>query len=356
LTLTFSGTLVIPLDERNYLFTITIVEKLKNNPLQQAFALCQSQMQALDKGIIAQLDSDVGMIPAIGHYIVKSGGKRMRPLLCMLTSRLFGHQHENQIMLAMVIEFIHTASLLHDDVVDASDQRRGTPSVNHVWGNQASVLVGDFLFSRAFEISVQSQDINILGLLARVTNLLAEGEVLQLSRSFHLEMTEAQCLEVIERKTAVLFSAATEIGARIAGQSSDVVQHMHEYGMCLGVAFQLIDDALDYSASSEAVGKPVGHDLEEGKITFPLIFAMKQHPPLLTLVQKITQQVGYQSDERTQVREMVERHGGVEHCIAQAKVYATRAKQALAQTERMDQSDVYQLMSDLADFAAQRPF
>jgi len=350
------GTLVMMLDERNYLFTMLIVDKLKNNPLQQAFSLCETQMEDLNQGIIDQLNSDVGMIPAIGHYIVKSGGKRMRPLLCMLTSRLFGHQGQNQIMLAMVIEFIHTASLLHDDVVDASDQRRGTPSVNHVWGNQASVLVGDFLFSRAFELSVESQNIDILGLLARVTNLLAEGEVLQLSRSFHLEMTEEQCLEVIERKTAVLFSAATEIGARISGQSDHIVANMHEYGMCLGVAFQLVDDALDYSASSEALGKPVGHDLEEGKITFPLIFAMKKHKPLKTLVHKITQQGGYQDDERVQVRKMVENHGGVDHCLAQAKVYANRAKHALAQTEKMDQQEVYQLMSDLADFAAQRPF
>ncbi|MDQ6960978.1 MAG: polyprenyl synthetase family protein [Mariprofundaceae bacterium] len=329
---------------------------MKNNPLQQAFTLCQAQMDELNQGIIAQLDSDVGMIPAIGHYIVKSGGKRMRPLLCMLTSRLFGHQGQNHIMLAMVIEFIHTASLLHDDVVDASDQRRGTPSVNHVWGNQASVLVGDFLFSRAFELSVESQDMAILGLLARVTNLLAEGEVLQLSRSFHLEMTEAQSLEVIERKTAVLFSAATEIGARISGQSEEVIQHMHEYGMCLGVAFQLIDDALDYSASSEAVGKPVGHDLEEGKITFPLIYAMQQHEPLQVLVSAITEHGSYQHDERHQVRSMVETHGGVDHCVAQAKVYANRAKEALEKIDHSDQKEVYQLMLNLADFAAQRPF
>lgn len=351
----FARTLVIPLDERNYLFTMPFVEKLKNNPLQQAFILCQAQMDELNQGIIAQLDSDVGMIPAIGHYIVKSGGKRMRPLLCMLTSRLFGHQGDKQIMLAMVIEFIHTASLLHDDVVDASDQRRGTPSVNHVWGNQASVLVGDFLFSRAFELSVESQDVAILALLARVTNLLAEGEVLQLSRSFHLEMTEAQCLEVIERKTAVLFSAATEIGARISNQSDDVVQSLHEYGMCLGVAFQLIDDALDYSASSEAIGKPVGHDLEEGKITFPLIYAMKHHAPLQQLVASITEHGSYQGDERTQVRQMVEANGGVDHCVAEAKIYAKRAKDALEKVAH-NQDEVYQLMADLADFAAQRPY
>jgi octaprenyl-diphosphate synthase len=324
-----------------------------NNPLQTAIELCSADMQAVDACIRDNLQSDVAMIPAIGSYIVSSGGKRLRPLLCLLTSKLFGYAGSRHIPLAVVVEFIHTASLLHDDVVDASDQRRGTPSANGVWGNQASVLVGDFLFSRAFQMMVADGDMQMLRLMADVTNALAEGEVLQLARTFHLEMSEAECLEVIERKTAVLFSAAAEIGARVSGEDARVVQDMAEYGMCLGVAFQLMDDALDYLADAETVGKPVGHDLEEGKITMPLIHAMAVDAELSARVETIADRGGYADGDREWVRDRVRAAGGEVFCMEKAKAYAERAKALLP--AKADPA-MLGLMGELADFSALRPF
>jgi len=323
------------------------------NPLKEAAELCADEFQAVDHCIREQLSSDVMMIPAIGNYIVDSGGKRLRPLLCILSARLFGYQEQRHIPLAVVVEFLHTASLLHDDVVDSSDVRRGTPSANGVWGNQASVLVGDFLFSRAFEMMVENDQMDILGLLSKVSNTLAEGEVLQLVRTFHLEMTEAEYLEVIERKTAILFSAATEIGARISGQDEGVIKHMAEYGMCLGVAFQLMDDALDYAAEAQDVGKPVGHDLEEGKITLPLIHAMRHDAVLTNVVAGVAERGTYAKGEREQVRHAVNDAGGVKRCLKAAEEYAVRAKNALP--EHGD-ARILRLLAELADFSARRPY
>jgi len=322
-------------------------------PLERAVELCQSDMARVNACIHQNLQSDIMMIPAIGHYIVNSGGKRLRPLLCLLTARLFGYQGDRHIPLSVVVEFIHTASLLHDDVVDSSDQRRGTPSANGVWGNQASVLVGDYLFSRAFQMMVADGDMAMLKLMSDVTNALAEGEVLQLSRTFHLEMTEEECLEVIERKTAVLFKAASEVGAHAAGQSAEVVAAMAEYGMCLGVAFQLMDDALDYLAEAEDAGKPVGHDLEEGKITLPLIYAMQHDAELTKRVELIAERGCYENGDREWVREHVAAQNGSDFAMRRAKDYAERAKRLLpAQAD----SEIRMLLAELADFSAHRPF
>ena len=310
-------------------------------------------MARVNACIHENLQSDIMMIPAIGHYIVNSGGKRLRPLLCLLTARFFSYTGDRHIPLSVVVEFIHTASLLHDDVVDSSDQRRGAPSANGVWGNQASVLVGDYLFSRAFQMMVADGDMAMLKLMSDVTNALAEGEVLQLSRTFHLEMSEAECLEVIERKTAVLFKAASEVGAHAAGQSADVVAAMAEYGMCLGVAFQLMDDALDYLAEAEEAGKPVGHDLEEGKITLPLIHAMAQDPELAARVEAISERGGYVDDDRQWVRERVAACDGSGFAMSRAKDYAERAKHLLPADGA---TEIRQLLADLADFSAHRPY
>ncbi len=324
-----------------------------SNPLQQATDLCAEDMQAVNACIHQNLQSDIAMIPAVGHYIINSGGKRLRPLLCLIIAQMFGYQGRRHIPLSVVIEFIHTASLLHDDVVDSSDLRRGNPSANGVWGNQASVLVGDYLFSRSFQMLVQDDDMRMLKLMSDVTNALAEGEVLQLSRTFHLEMNEAECLEVIERKTAVLFAAAAEVGAYVSQQSEDVIKNMAEYGMCLGVAFQLMDDALDYTAEAEEAGKPVGHDLEEGKITLPLIHAMQQDETLRQRVHIIANREGqaYQDDDRAWVRAKVLQHGGTDYTIQRAQNYANRAKSLLPEVSNQT---LKQLLCDLADFSAQR--
>jgi len=315
--------------------------------------LCKSDMDKVNDCIHANLQSDIMMIPAIGHYIVNCGGKRLRPLLCLLSARLFDYQGDRHIPLSVVVEFIHTASLLHDDVVDSSDQRRGAPSANGVWGNQASVLVGDYLFSRSFQMMVTDGEMAMLKLMSDVTNALAEGEVLQLSRTFHLGMTEEECLEVVERKTAVLFKAAAEVGAHVAGQDAAVIADMAEYGMCLGVAFQLMDDALDYLAETEDAGKPVGHDLEEGKITLPLIYAMQADAELKQRVSQIADRGCYEGGDREWVRERVAAQDGAGYAMRRASDYAGRAKQLLPTDA---DAEVRQLLAGLADFSAHRPY
>ncbi|MFC1542578.1 polyprenyl synthetase family protein [Pseudomonadota bacterium] len=324
-----------------------------NNPLNRAISLCEPEMARVNACIHENLQSDIMMIPAIGHYIVNSGGKRLRPLLCLLIARYFGYRGDRHIPMSVVVEFIHTASLLHDDVVDSANQRRGAPSANGVWGNQASVLVGDYLFSRSFQMMVSDGDMEMLRLMSNVTNALAEGEVLQLSRTFHLEMTEAECLEVIERKTAVLFSAASEVGAHVSGQPAEVVVKMAEYGMCLGVAFQLMDDALDYLSDEATAGKPVGHDLEEGKITLPLIHAMNSDEELRKRVHTIAERDGYEEGDREWVRVRVEAEGGINYAMQRAADYAERAKAALPD---FGDSEIHALLGELADFSAKRPF
>jgi octaprenyl-diphosphate synthase len=229
--------------------------------------------------IIDQLYSDVDMVENVGQYIVDSGGKRLRPLLTLLAAASVGEVTEKHITFAAIIEFIHTATLLHDDVVDISTLRRGKPTVNSEFGNAPSVLVGDFLYTRAFQLMVQLDDMRILALMADVTNQIAEGEVLQLVRAGDPETSREQYFDVITRKTAILFAAACEGAVMLSGESDAVLAQMHSVGLNLGIAFQLIDDVLDYEGDPETTGKNVGDDLNEGKPTLPLIHAMSHASP-----------------------------------------------------------------------------
>ncbi|MDB2432596.1 polyprenyl synthetase family protein [Luminiphilus sp.] len=229
--------------------------------------------------IIDQLYSDVDMVENVGQYIVDSGGKRLRPLLTLLAAASVGEVTEKHITFAAIIEFIHTATLLHDDVVDISTLRRGKPTVNSEFGNAPSVLVGDFLYTRAFQLMVQLDDMRILALMADVTNQIAEGEVLQLVRAGDPETSREQYFDVIMRKTAILFAAACEGAVMLSGESDAVLAQMHSVGLNLGIAFQLIDDVLDYEGDPETTGKNVGDDLNEGKPTLPLIHAMSHASP-----------------------------------------------------------------------------
>ncbi len=238
--------------------------------------LTVTEAKAVDQLIINELSSDVVLINQMGHYIVGNGGKRLRPMLLLLAAKALGGVSDNHLILAAVIEFIHTATLLHDDVVDESDLRRGRESANAVWGNAASVLVGDYLYSSAFEMMVRTGNMRVMEILSKTTTAIAEGEVLQLLNCNNPETTESKYLEVIARKTAILFSAATRLGAVISGSSADVEESLAEYGQQLGIAFQLIDDALDYKANKEELGKNLGDDLAEGKPTLPLIYAIQQ--------------------------------------------------------------------------------
>ena len=235
----------------------------------------QDDFDALNKNVIEQLHSEVPLIENIGQYLIEAGGKRIRPLLALLCARAFGYQGSEHVNLATVIEFLHTATLLHDDVVDMSEMRRGRPTANTRWGNPSSVLVGDFIYSRAFQLLVRIADMRIMEVMATTTNKISEGEVLQLVNQHNIAATEADYMNVIHNKTAILFAAACQSAAILAATDTETQEKLHIFGLEVGMAFQLIDDVLDYSGDSEELGKNVGDDLAEGKPTLPLIFIMQ---------------------------------------------------------------------------------
>jgi len=237
--------------------------------------LTQDDMTAVNNLIYSQINSDVALINQLGIYIVNAGGKRMRPMLTVLAARAFDYQGDDHISIAAIIEFIHTATLLHDDVVDESNMRRGRETANALFGNSASVLVGDFLYTRSFQMMTKLGNMKIMNILSDATNIVAEGEVLQLMNCNDPDTTEESYFEVIYCKTAKLFEAATRLAAVIAGQDKVVEKAMQEYGKYLGTAFQLVDDIMDYTADAKSMGKNVGDDLAEGKPTLPLLYAMK---------------------------------------------------------------------------------
>lgn len=247
--------------------------------LEAVYSLIDTDFLAVNRLIEERLKSDVVLINNLSHYIIHSGGKRLRPVLVLLSAGCFGYQGDQHINLAAIIEFIHTATLLHDDVVDASEIRRGNETANNIWGNEAAVLVGDFLYSRAFQMMVDADSMYIMQILANATNTIAEGEVMQLLNCNDPSTTEARYLDVIRYKTAKLFEAASQLGAVLCNSPKQQETAMARYGMHLGTAFQLVDDVLDYSSSTEVMGKNIGDDLAEGKPTLPLIRAMSVGSP-----------------------------------------------------------------------------
>ncbi len=237
--------------------------------------LIQDDISKTDQVLITHLNSDVALINQMSGYIINAGGKRLRPLLLLLCAHATNYQGEHHHLMAVVIELIHTATLLHDDIVDESKSRRGKETANEVWGNAASVLVGDFLYSRAFEMMVKSESMRIMTILSKATNEIAQGEVLQLLNCQNAALTEKEYYQVIERKTAVLFQVATQIGGILSNVDTIQEQALRDYGLHLGNAFQIIDDVLDYQSDTETMGKEVGDDLSEGKTTLPIIYALK---------------------------------------------------------------------------------
>ena len=248
-------------------------KKVGSPSLNSVMDLCAADMRQVDAHIRQSLDSDVVLINQISNYIIGGGGKRLRPMLLMLSARACGYQGSHHVPLAVIIEFIHTATLLHDDVVDESDTRRGQKSAHAVWGNAATVLVGDFLYSRSFQLMVTLDSMRIMDILADTTNTISEGEVLQLLNMGDPEVTEPAYLSVVENKTAKLFEAACRLGGVIGDQPTDVEEALAQYGNHLGCAFQVADDVLDYDGDGDELGKNVGDDLAEGKPTLPLIHA-----------------------------------------------------------------------------------
>ena len=296
--------------------------------LEAVRALLGDDWAAVNREITARLRSDVALVNSVAHYIVGGGGKRLRPLITLLAARTCGYRGDRHIITAAIIEFIHTATLLHDDVVDASDLRRGQDTANSVFGNEASVLVGDFLYSRAFQLMVQVGQMRIMDVLADATNTIAEGEVLQLMNCKDPETTEQRYMDVIYRKTAKLFEAGAQVGAILADQTRAVEEALVDYGRELGLAFQLVDDALDYSANPGELGKQVGDDLAEGKPTLPLIFALRRGSPKeQVMIRRAIEEGG--RDDIGAILEAIQSTGALAYTAVKARECATRARAAL---------------------------
>ena len=312
----------------------------------------EAEFEQLNTTIIEQLHSDVGLVENIGHYIVDAGGKRLRPLLVLLYSKALGHDGSKPIELATIIEFIHTATLLHDDVVDISSLRRGRETANAKWGNAPSVLVGDFLYSRAFQMMVAIGDMNIMSILSGTTNVIAEGEVQQLVNAKDPDVDEAGYMSVIHKKTAVLFEAACETAAVLAQSSAEQRDAARRYGYHLGLAFQMIDDALDYDGDTDTLGKNVGDDLAEGKPTLPLIHAMAQGDAASK--QLIRDAIIHgRVDQLDEIVAAVKSSGGLNYVREQAKQHVAHAKALL---NDLPDSPYKAALEDLANFSIERAF
>lgn len=313
---------------------------------QNIRSVVESDFLAVDQFIVSQLHSTVPLVENIGHYIVEAGGKRMRPLLVLLAAKSCNIDKEQHIPLAAVIEFIHTATLLHDDVVDMSALRRGRPTVNAQWNNPSSVLVGDFIYSRAFQILVQIGDMKIMEIIADTTNMIAEGEVLQLISKNNPDSSEANYMQVIQNKTAILFQAAAHCGAIVADASLEEELALKKFGMHLGIAFQLIDDVLDYDGDSEAMGKNIGDDLAEGKPTLPLIYAMEHgDDSQAELIRQCLTQEQLNQKTLSQVIEIVRGCGALEYTRKLASAEADQAMSAIAALPQNQYRDALEVMA-----------
>jgi octaprenyl-diphosphate synthase len=320
--------------------------------IQSIQSLIKQDMVSVDAMIQSRLQSDVVLINQVGHYIVNSGGKRLRPIIAILAARACGYRGDAHINLATIIEFIHTATLLHDDVVDNSDMRRGRETANNLWGNEASVLVGDFLYTRSFEMMVEMDSMRLMQILSHTTNVIAEGEVLQLLNCNDPDTTEARYLEVIHHKTAKLFEAAGQLGAVINNCDEQTEQAMAKYAMHLGSAFQLVDDLLDYSESSDTIGKNIGDDLAEGKPTLPLIYAMQHGDETQANIIRTAIENGDRS-QIDSVIEIIQQTGAITYTSQAAKNEAVLAKSML---DCIADSDYKTALLSLADFAVERSY
>jgi len=320
--------------------------------LDKINALIGPDMKSVDAVIRQRLHSDVVLVRQVAEYIISSGGKRLRPVLVLLAAGAMGYKGVNHHELAAVVEFIHTATLLHDDVVDESELRRGRETANNLFGNAASVLVGDFLYSRAFQMMVSVGNMRIMQVLADATNIIAEGEVLQLMNCHDADVDEERYLQVIRYKTAKLFQAAARLGAILGGATPEVEEGLAAYGMHLGTAFQLVDDVLDYSADEAETGKHLGDDLAEGKPTLPLIYVMQNgSPEQAACVRRAIEEGG--RDDFPAVLEAIRATGALEHALKQAKLeseVAVRALQALPASQYKDS------LVELSVFAVTRNF
>jgi len=332
----------------------TVMQVAEKTPISISFdditALAERDRQAVDQLISDSLESDVALVSQVSQYIVMSGGKRLRPLVVLLAARALGYEGDQHVRAATIIEFIHTATLLHDDVVDSSSRRRGQDSANTVFGNQASVLVGDFLYSRAFQMMVDIGDMRIMQILADATNTIAAGEVMQLMNVHDPDTTEDDYQQVIYRKTARLFEAGAQIAAVLCTKEAVIESAMVEYGRHLGTAFQLVDDALDFDASADELGKNIGDDLAEGKATLPLIYAMQNGSENDgKVIRNAIIEGGL--DQLDRITAIIKSTGALQYTADKAREAADRAIASLA---NIPESEYKQALVNIAELSIQR--
>ncbi|MGI9370049.1 MAG: polyprenyl synthetase family protein [Ruegeria sp.] len=324
-----------------------------SKPHERLAELLADDMEAVNALIQTRMASEhAPRIPEVTAHLVEAGGKRLRPMLTLAAARLFGYTGEHHVRLAATVEFIHTATLLHDDVVDESAKRRGRPTANLLWDNKSSVLVGDYLFSRSFQLMVETGSLRVLDILANASATIAEGEVLQMTAATDLGTDESVYLQVVRGKTAALFSAATEVGGVIAGASEEQVKALFDYGDALGIAFQIADDLLDYQGDSKATGKNVGDDFRERKLTLPVIKAVAQATAEERAFWQRTIEKGRQEDgDLNHALSLMDKYGTLDATRRDAFEWAARAKAALGVLPDHEFRD---LLSDLADYVVSR--
>src|SRR5580692_4945490 len=314
--------------------TIIPLETPRRKPIETALdtltAFVAEDMAAVNQLIIRHMESHVPLIPQLAGHIIAAGGKRLRPILTLACARMCGYEGQRHRKLAACVEFIHTATLLHDDVVDASDLRRGGPSANALFGNEASVLVGDFLFSRAFQLMVEDGSIDVLRILSNASAIIAEGEVLQLATVNNSKTSEQAYLEVVRAKTAELFAAACRIGAVVGGRPASEEEALRTFGLNLGIAFQIVDDVLDYASESSRLGKTVGDDFREGKITLPVILAIHRGAEAeRQFWHRTLDQRDQREGDLAHAQDILRRHNALRDAIDRAKHYGAIARDAL---------------------------
>jgi octaprenyl-diphosphate synthase len=297
---------------------------------REIFELVRDDLARVEQEIAAQSRTGIEPVREIGDHLLTGGGKRLRPALLLLSARYCGYRGESAVRLGAVVELIHTATLIHDDVIDGADTRRGRPSANSRWGNHMSVLAGDWLYMQSFQMALRERNFRILDILIELTQNMVEGELIQLTRLGRIDLTEEEALELSYRKTACLFRGCMMLGAVLAGRDAATESALAEYGRSVGLAFQLIDDLLDFTASPEQLGKPVLSDLKEGKVTFPLIYALRHgEPRWREMVATVLAEKGFRSVSPGQIAEMVRESGALEHSRERAREYARRAKASL---------------------------
>jgi octaprenyl-diphosphate synthase len=299
---------------------------------REIFDLIQDELEQVEKKITLESVASVDAVTAIGQYLQSSGGKRLRPSLLLLSAKLAGQAGESAIQLGAVVEMIHAATLVHDDVIDGAQTRRGRPSTNIKWGNHTCVLAGDWLYMQAFQIALRERNFQILDLLIGLTQTMVEGELLQLEHIGHIDISEADCMELVDRKTACLFSVCAKLGALAGGGDRSAQERLGEYAWNLGIAFQLVDDVLDFTAREKTLGKPVGGDLREGKVTLPLVYALEcASPEERRLVEAILRQRNYEEVPFSRILALLDKYGAVERVRERAQAFTDKARQIIGE-------------------------